>query len=64
MLFNFDFKGLKKHFPPLFLTSLFIAIIDVTHRVSKTFWTIVPQNKKIPITDVHINIFLYLCKPF
>jgi len=33
--FIFDFKGLKKHFRLLFLSSLFIAIIDVFHMVSK-----------------------------
>jgi len=35
MLFIFDFKGLKKILPPLFLSSLLIAIIDILHKVSK-----------------------------
>jgi hypothetical protein len=40
MLFIFDFKDLKKVLP-LFLSLLFIAIIDIFHMVLKTFWTIV-----------------------
>jgi len=29
MLFIFDFKGLKKHYPHLFLSLLFITIIQI-----------------------------------
>jgi hypothetical protein len=35
MLFNFDFKGFVKVLPSLFLSPLFIAIIDIFHKVSK-----------------------------
>jgi hypothetical protein len=43
MLFNFDFKGLKRGNTPLFLSSLLIAIIDIFHKVSKN---ILDNNEK------------------
>jgi len=45
MLFIFLFKGLKRHYPPLFLSPHFIAIIDIFQMASKICLTIVIENQ-------------------
>jgi len=42
---KFNFESLKKHPPALFLSPLFIVIIDILH-IIKTFWTKEIKNKK------------------
>jgi hypothetical protein len=52
LLFIFDFYGFEKVLPPLFLSPLLVAIIDIFQWYQKTFWAIVKKYQLEKVTFI------------